>query len=68
MAERVGFIVVEYNQASGRPGLPFGADIYDSQDLAEQAARDEREDVLAAGRRERYVVCEVVELEDGTNG
>ena len=60
----IGYVVVEYNQASGWPGLPLGATLHD--DLAD--ACFER-DVLAdqareRGRRERYAVCEVAEPQD----
>ena len=60
----IGFVVVEYNQASGWPDLTDAATLH--TDLAD--ACFER-DVLAdqareSGRGERYVVCEVAEPED----
>jgi hypothetical protein len=64
MSAGLGYVVIEYNQATGWPVLTVWADLH--SDLAD--ARFER-DVLAdkareAGRRERYVVCEVAEPEE----
>jgi hypothetical protein len=59
----LGFVVVEYNQASRRPGLP-------SSELhrTERDAQDELdacvEDTAASGRRETYKLAQVVLLGD----
>ena len=63
MADRLGFVVATFNQASGRPeldviGLHADLDdaVYEREAMADETA--------AAGRGERHVVCEVVPVED----
>lgn len=61
----VGYVVVEWNQASHQPTI-YGEDIYYSSEEAEREAQYRR-DALAAsssGRRERYTVAEVTVLDD----
>ena len=64
MSGGIGFVVLEYNQASGQPDLPFAATLH--PDLADACfARDVLADeARETGRGERYVVCEVAEPEE----
>lgn len=66
MTERIGYVVITYNQTGGQPDLAsYG--LYDDMDDA-KAERDSQEIATkAAGRRERHVVAEVIEL-DGEDG
>ena len=64
MSDRLGFVVVEWNQASGQPEdlsstilHPDLADAHWERDLKVDEAREN-------GRRERYMVCAVAEPED----
>lgn len=56
--------MIEYNQASGLPGLTIAADLYENLDDAEHALQAEREATARTGRRERYVIAEVIEMEE----
>ena len=63
----VGYVVVEYNQASGRPTVVFGAqllELLDDRASAEVDAAGYRAVTVAVDRRERYVVYELVRVED----
>lgn len=62
MSDSVGFVVIEYNQASHLPELhlPY---LY-SQDEAEQRAAEAREETAHIGRKERYAVAEVTLLDE----
>ena len=65
--DRIGFITVTYNQASGCPGLDF-PDLHWGPGALEsaEAERDaKRAETAAVGRGERHIVAEVIELEDG---
>jgi hypothetical protein len=62
--DAIGYIVVEYNQASGQPGIPTGADLYWSAEEAEDYAEFEREDTRSRGRGERYKVAKVVLVDE----
>lgn len=64
MSERLGYVVIQYNQASGLPGLTIAADLYEHRDDAEHALRAEREATAKTGRRERHVIAEVIEMEE----
>ncbi|MBG0738617.1 hypothetical protein IV500_04175 [Paeniglutamicibacter antarcticus] len=61
----IGFIVIEFNQASGQPGIPYGSDVHPTLADAESAAETLRAETAAAGRRERYVVVELSVEDDG---
>lgn len=58
----LGYVVIEYNQASSHPALVVGAELYGD----EQEARDELDgfvaDAASIGRRERYPLAQVVLL------
>jgi hypothetical protein len=60
----VGFVVIEYNQASGQPGLNWAADLYNRRSAAEEAAHHERDLTDMSGRGERYAIARVVLEED----
>lgn len=53
------WIVVEWNQASGQPSLAHGWDLFWSQEDAEEAAEQLRQETADVGRRERYSVHEI---------
>ena len=59
----LGYVVVEWNQASKRPGIP-AAELYGELGDARQARDFEQEATDGAGRRERFTVAEVVEVPD----
>jgi hypothetical protein len=63
MAAGVGYVVIEYNQASARPGLSDG-ELYDRIEDAREAAEVEQENANEVGRRERYKVAEVTLVEE----
>ena len=67
MSDRIGYVVIEYSQASGLPGLTIAADLYEHRDDAEHALQVEREATARTGRRERHVIAEVIEMEEGTD-
>lgn len=62
MSELVGYVVIEYNQASGHPSIPMAAEIESIEDATvtklyyEGVARK-------TGRRERYAIGTVT-IED----
>jgi hypothetical protein len=61
----LGYVVIEWNQASGQPSIAYNApDMYDDREDAEQVANRLRTDTARIGRRERYTVAEVIPLED----
>ena len=65
MTRRIGYVVVVYNQASGRPHIdPFGGEIFDEWVDADEAAAREQADWRDNGRLERVVVAELREHED----
>ena len=59
----LGFVVVEYNQASGRPSLVEPVEVWSRREEAEGAADGCREWTEQSGRRETYGVAEVVLVE-----
>jgi hypothetical protein len=59
MEETLGFVLVEYNQASGRPSL-WSDELYDDRNEASEAADSARAHTAKVGRRERYAVATVV--------
>ena len=56
----IGYVVVEFNQANGRPRLLYGAELYDERVDAVEDARGELRDKRANHRLERYAVASVV--------
>lgn len=61
MTGPLGWVVVEWNQASHQPGLTFGADLHWSREDAVNEAAGLREQTTKTGRRERYTIAEVHE-------
>lgn len=59
----VGYVVIEYNQASRCPALE-GDDLHDTEADARAWADQSRTSALARGRRETYAVARV-EIVDG---
>lgn len=62
-SEPVGYLVVEFNQASGLPDV-FQVGLWDTEDDAAKEAEGCRSDAAARGRRERYAVAQVVLVGD----
>jgi hypothetical protein len=63
VSREVGYVVVCFNQASGRPDVePYS--FSDERDDAEKLAVTERAKTAEVGRRERYAVARVVIDED----
>lgn len=58
MSERIGYVVIEYNQASHWPSVLDGS-FTDDLDWAGTVANDERAKTARVGRGERYAVAEV---------
>lgn len=65
MSDVLGYVVVEWNQASGQPDIPFGPD---GKSTAVGIARDLQADARSRGRREQYTVHAVMaeEIEEAT--
>lgn len=53
----LGYVVIEYNQASGRPRLVD--ELYDSEADAEEAMDAERAQTASVCRRERFAIAAV---------
>lgn len=65
MERELGFVVVEFNQASGQPDLLPGAMLHTDRETAEITAGHFRDETAKVGRRERYAVATVtIEEED----
>ena len=67
MADPIGYVVIEWNQASGRPRLADDV-LYDDADQAEEMAGQLRADTAAAGRRERFTIHPITENEEDDRG
>lgn len=61
--ELLGYIVVEYNQASRQPDLPVGATLLDDEQAFTELEYLEEENEKV-GRGERYRVCAVVTVDE----
>lgn len=61
MADRLGYVVIEYNQASHQPDVVNDSFTW-RRDDAEEMAQHERDKTAGYGRLERYTIAEVVEL------
>ena len=62
----IGYVVIEWNQASHRPRVSGDGALYDSEDEAREIAARDQHETDAVGRRERWTVAEVVEIEAGS--
>ena len=62
--DRLGFVVVSFNQASGEPYLEY-RDLHQGFTDALVERDRLREETATTGRRERHVVAGVFEVEDG---
>ncbi|GIH69459.1 hypothetical protein [Sphaerimonospora thailandensis] len=63
MGEAIGYVVVEYNQASRMPDLPCAVTLHRSVDDARAEMEDLAAETARVGRRERYAIAAVI-LED----
>jgi hypothetical protein len=63
MNKPLGYVVIEWNQASGQPDLLTFGNLYASQEDADEVAKASEAVTSAAGRKERYTVAEVTELD-----
>jgi hypothetical protein len=64
VGEERWFVIVEFNQASGRPDGHQSLEIYEDLTEARDIARDMKTENRRDGRRESYAVYELVEVED----
>ena len=64
----IGYVVAVVNQASGLAETVESEAICFDRAEAEQVAADWREHIAKTGRRERYIVCEIVPVEDLDEG
>jgi hypothetical protein len=58
----IGYIVVEFNQASGQPAI--WGDMYDDREDVADLAQQCRDETAGTGRKERYAVGTVTIDED----
>jgi hypothetical protein len=66
VSDRLGYVVVTFNQALRWPGLDAPVLYSDLEDAT--LARDwERSETANCGRRERHVIAEVIELGEAVN-
>jgi hypothetical protein len=66
VSDVLGYVVVEWNQASHQPDIPYGG-LIDDEGTAVEIARAAQADARSRGRRERYTVHAVMaeEIEEG---
>ena len=65
MSDTVGYVVIEYNQASHQPNIAFDApDMFDNAEDAGAKAEQLHKLTQAVGRRERYAIGTVTIEED----
>jgi hypothetical protein len=62
MTDRIGWVVITYNQASHMPEIDPRTELYLGREDAEFALDVMRDETAEAGRRERHVLAEVVDL------
>jgi hypothetical protein len=62
----LGYAVVEWNQASGRPNFPAMAELHELPSAAEDEAEYLREEAAEVGRGERYTVAQLIETDAGS--
>jgi len=65
MDERLGFVVVTFNQASHQPDIDTGSALYCEIETARLELAERRAATARVGRGERHVIAEVIGLEDG---
>lgn len=58
------YVVLEYNQASGRPVVAFNGDVYDNAVDAMEDAEGQLRQTHGIGRRERYAVARLNDIEE----
>lgn len=63
MNDVLGFVVIEFNQASHGPGLPSG-ELHGTERDAQQELDGFVADTAARGRRERYRFAEVALIDE----
>ena len=63
-SREIGYVVIEYNQASHEPRLPTGADVYWRREDAERERDWLAEQTAEVGRRERHEVAVIVPLSE----
>lgn len=63
----LGFVIIEFNQASGQPDLSPVTYIMDDRATAQAMLEREQEENRKAGRRERYAIGTIV-IEDDEDG
>ena len=59
----VGYVIVEWNQASGQPDLDVAPSLHDDREWAEKIRAEMEAENRASRRWEIYRVCAVIELE-----
>lgn len=64
MPDRLGYVVAEVNQASHQVERLADDGLYPDQRTAGVIADACRKDTARRGRRERYIVCEVIPVGD----
>ncbi|MDQ0854805.1 hypothetical protein QFZ79_002916 [Arthrobacter sp. V4I6] len=65
MSETIGYVVIEYNQASHQPSIATDAPyMFASEDEAGDEAEELQRRTNATGRRERYAIGTVYIEED----
>ena len=64
MDERLGYVVVTFNQASHQPDIDTGSALHCELETARLELAERRAATAAVGRGERHVIAEVIELED----
>jgi hypothetical protein len=62
MSDRLGYIVVTYNQASGWPQLDY-PDLHQDLETAHAELEWKQQETAKIGRRETHEVCVVLPLE-----
>jgi hypothetical protein len=63
MPDRLGYVVVTWNQASHMPGLEY-SDLHADLESARWDREDKQRRTAEVGRRETHAIAEVVELEE----
>ena len=63
MSDRIGYVVVTYNQASRMPGLDY-SDLHPDAESARWELDDKKRRTAEVGRGETHVLAEVIALEE----
>jgi len=56
MSDVAGYVVIEYNQASGQPSLARFEDLHDNLEDAQSALSTQIEGTRLTGRKETYAI------------